>query len=96
MESGSAGEGDILQMNLRSVWGKEESDVGQIPVGPDDDARTLPIRRVYSYGLDFNQDFMITRHRDGYFLNQRGAVLNSDCHQSLRLWKASGGDLPVE
>ena len=59
--------------------------VSQVPAGLDDDARTFPIRRIDSYGLDPNQDFIITRHRNRYLLNQRGAILNSDRHQSLRL-----------
>lgn len=49
--------------------------------GSVDNTRTFPIRRVYSHGLDSNQDFTSTGHRDSNLLNQRGAVLNSGCHQ---------------
>lgn len=52
--------------------------------------RTFPIRRVDSYSLDLNQDFMITWHRDGHLLNQPSAVLNSDRHQSLILGEGPG------
>ena len=72
------GEVGSLQMNLRSV-----GDVSLAPGGLGDDVRTFPIRRVYGYGLDLNQDLIITWHRDGHLLNQRGAVLSSDRHQSL-------------
>ena len=81
----------LLQMNLRS----EGRDVSQVPAGLYDDTRTFPIRRVYGHGFNSNQDFIITGHRDGHLLNQRGAVLNSDRHQSLRLGRAGEGDLPV-
>jgi len=77
----------LLQMNLRSVG----RDVSEVPAGLDDDTRTFPIRRVYGYGLDLNEDFMITGHRDGHLLNQRGAVLNSDRYQGLRLGSAGRG-----
>lgn len=91
MEFGRVGEVGSLQMNLRS----EERDVSQVLAGFDDDRRTFPIRRVYSYGLDLNQDFIITGHCNRHLLNQRGAVLDSDRHQSLRLGRAGEGDLPV-
>ena len=89
----------LLQINLRSVEGgvagKEERDVRQVPAGYDDDARTFPIRRIDSYGLDPNQDFIITGHWDRHLLDQRGAILSSDRHQSLRLGSGSGGNQPV-
>ena len=81
----------ILQMNLRSVegvgWGK-------FNWGCDGGAhtRTFPVRGVNGYGLDANEDFIITGHSDGHLLNQGGAVLNSDRHQSLSEgWSAGGG-----
>jgi len=77
------------------VAGKEGRDVRQVPAGYDDDARTFPIRRIDSYGLDPNQDFIITGHCDRHLLNQRGAILSSDRHQGLRLGSANGGDQPV-
>jgi hypothetical protein len=84
-------------MNLRSVGGegRKRGNVRQVPADLGDDARTFPIRRIDSYGLDPNQDFIITRHRDRHLLNQRGTILSSDRHQSLRLRRASGGDLRV-
>lgn len=87
---GCPSEAGLLQMNLRSV-----GDVSCVVAGLGDDARTFPIRRVYSYSLYSNQDLIITGHCNGHLLNQRGAVLNSDRHQSLRLGRAGGGDLPV-
>lgn len=85
-------------MNLRSVEEerKEERGISQVRFGyDDDDTRTLPVRRVDSYGLDLNQDFMITWHRDGHLLNQRSAILNSDRHQGLILREAGTMNLPV-
>jgi len=84
---GSEGELGSLQMNLRSVG----RGVSEAQTGVDDDTRTFPIRRVYGNGLDLNEDFIITGHRNGHLLNQRGAVLNSDRHQSLRLGRVGGG-----
>ena len=79
----------LLQMNLRSV--KDVSRTGARGER-NGDGRTFPIRGVYSNGLDSDQDLIITGHRDGHLLNQRGAVLDSDRHQSLRrLRKARRG-----
>ena len=70
-------------MNLRSDGGgREREEVSRAPAGLDDDARTFPIGRVYSYSPDANEDFVITGHSDGHLLNQRGAILGSDCHQA--------------
>ena len=86
------GEVGLLQMNLRSVEGK---DMNEFPAGFDDDARTFPIRWVYGDGLDLNQDLIINGRWYRYLLNQSIAVLRANRHQSLVLMRAGGEDLPV-
>ena len=78
------GEVGSLQMNLRSVEREGERHISQGLVWRfDDNTRTFPIRRINGHGPDSNEDFIITGHRDVHLLNQRGAVLKSDRHQSL-------------